>query len=236
VVVSIFVNPTQFAPHEDFGRYPRQLAADCGMLSGAGANLVYAPTATTMYPPGDSTRIQVSGVTEHFEGTFRPHFFSGVASVVARLFIHVAPDAAYFGEKDFQQLAVIRQMTTDLGLPVTIVGVPTVREADGLAMSSRNAYLDANQRAAAVALPNAMKAMRDQLVAGVNVSLAEANARASLEAAGFGPIDYCSAATAGTLTPISEGTIAEADRANTRLLFAAWLGKTRLIDNCGLLE
>ncbi|MCU0883263.1 MAG: pantoate--beta-alanine ligase [Hyphomonadaceae bacterium] len=143
VVVSVFVNPTQFAPHEDFDRYPRQLATDAAMLAQAGASLIYAPDATSIYPPGDSTRVHVGGVSAHFEGRFRPHFFEGVASVVARLLIHVAPDVAVFGEKDFQQLAVIRRMTADLGLPVEIAGVATVREADGLALSSRNAYLDA---------------------------------------------------------------------------------------------
>jgi pantoate--beta-alanine ligase len=234
VIVSVFVNPTQFAPHEDFDRYPRRLDADATMLAEAGADLVYAPDAASIYPPGDSTQVHVSGVSEPFEGSFRPHFFGGVASVVARLLIHAAPDVAVFGEKDFQQLAVIRRMTLDLGLPVAIVGAPTVREEDGLALSSRNAYLDPAQRAVAAILPATMLAMRDALRRGADAGEAEATARAALIAAGFGPVDYCSAARADTLEPVLTGAVAPGDFGNTRLLFAAWLGSTRLIDNCGL--
>jgi pantoate--beta-alanine ligase len=234
VVVSVFVNPTQFAPHEDFDRYPRQLATDAAMLAQAGASLIYAPDATSIYPPGDSTRVHVGGVSAHFEGRFRPHFFEGVASVVARLLIHVAPDVAVFGEKDFQQLAVIRRMTADLGLPVEIAGVATVREADGLALSSRNAYLDAAQRTTAVQLHRTMLAMRDAIKGGADVAAAETQARDALASAGFGPVDYCTAARADTLEPLLAGPVPTPDFGNTRLLFAAWLGATRLIDNCGL--
>jgi pantoate--beta-alanine ligase len=234
VVVSVFVNPTQFAPHEDFDRYPRQLEQDSALLAGVGADLIYAPDTPEMYPPGDSTQVTVSGITDHFEGAFRPHFFAGVASVVSRLLIHCQPDVALFGEKDFQQLQVITQMTRDLGLPVEIVGVPTVREADGLAMSSRNAYLSAEERAAAVGLPQAMFAMRDALRDGADIAVAIGNAQEALSAAGFGPIDYCSPADVGTLEPVMTGTISPGEHEKMRLLFAAWLGKTRLIDNCAL--
>jgi pantoate--beta-alanine ligase len=234
VVVSVFVNPTQFAPHEDFDRYPRQLEQDSAMLASVGADLIYAPAATDMYPPGDSTWVTVSGITDHFEGAFRPHFFAGVASVVSRLLIHCQPDMALFGEKDFQQLQVITKMMRDLGLPVEIIGVPTVREADGLAMSSRNAYLSPGERAAAAALPQAMFAMRDALVGGARIDAAIDQARGALSAAGFWPIDYCGPADVTTLTPIETGTVQAHDFGSIRLLFAAWLGKTRLIDNCGL--
>jgi pantoate--beta-alanine ligase len=236
VVVSIFVNPTQFAPHEDFDRYPRQLEADVALLADAGVSLVYAPDRQQIYPPGDSTRVSVAGVSEHFEGVFRPHFFTGVATVVARLFVHVAPDMALFGQKDFQQLAVIARMTDDLGLPVKVLGVPTVREADGLALSSRNAYLSPEERDAAVALPDAMKTMARAIARGGEVAKAEAEARARLAAAGFGPIDYCSLADAGTLQPVTSGIIPPERLGSLRLLFAALLGRTRLIDNCGLAD
>lgn len=152
VIATVFVNPTQFAPHEDFDRYPRDEAADAAKLAAGGCNLLYAPDRSVMYPEGFSTVVEVAGVTAPLEGAFRPHFFAGVATVVAKLLIQAGADVAVFGEKDYQQLLLIRRMARDLDLPVEIVGAPTLREADGLAMSSRNAYLSAEERAVAARL------------------------------------------------------------------------------------
>ena len=159
---SIFVNPTQFAAHEDLSTYPRTEAEDLRKLQEAGCSFCYCPTASEMYPPGDSTRVQVKDLSHMLEGEVRPHFFEGVASVVSRLFRHVGPDVAVFGEKDYQQLLVIRRMVQDLGFPIEIVGGPTMREPDGLAMSSRNAYLTGEERTTAAALPRVMPSIHTQ--------------------------------------------------------------------------
>jgi len=219
-VVSIFVNPTQFAPHEDLARYPRDEGGDLAKLAGAGAHLVWAPAVTEMYPEGFATRIAVEGAALPLEGTFRPHHFGGVATVVCKLILAAMPDVALFGEKDFQQLAVIRQMARDLALPVLIQGVPTVREEDGLALSSRNAYLSEDERYVA---PMLFKAISE-----VARGRDPREAAAALLTVGFGKVDYLEARDAETLAPYVPGSGRPG-----RVLAAAWLGKTRLIDNVG---
>jgi len=225
VVVSIFVNPTQFAPGEDFAAYPRDEDADLGKLDALGVEAVFAPTVPEMYPEGHATRITVEGPALGLESDARPHFFGGVATVVAKLFIACAPDVAVFGEKDYQQLAVVRRMATDLGLPVAIIGHPTVRAADGLALSSRNAYLSDQERAAAPALHAALQAAAAAIRAGTGPAEALAAARDALTKAGFS-VDYVALRNADTLAEVAE------PRAEPlRLLAAARLGRTRLIDN-----
>lgn len=225
VVASIFVNPTQFAAHEDLGTYPRREAADAAMLEAAGCDVLWAPSVEVMYPEGFSTAITVGGVSEGLEGAARPGHFSGVATVVAKLLGQAQPDLAFFGEKDFQQLAVIRKMVVDLDIRVGIVGVPTVRDADGLALSSRNAYLSPEERAAAIALPNALRDAARRIGGGESVEAVLAQARDSLARAGFDPIDYVELCDAVTLQPVG------AAQGRLRLLAAAKLGRTRLIDN-----
>lgn len=225
VVASIFVNPTQFAAHEDLGTYPRREAADAALLEAAGCDVLWAPSVEVMYPEGFSTAITVGGVSEGLEGAARPGHFSGVATVVAKLLGQAQPDLAFFGEKDFQQLAVIRKMVVDLDIRVGIVGVPTVRDADGLALSSRNAYLSPEERAAAIALPNALRDAARRIGGGESVEAVLVQARDSLARAGFDPIDYVELCDAVTLQPVG------AAQGRLRLLAAAKLGRTRLIDN-----
>jgi len=226
VVVSIFVNPTQFAPHEDFDRYPRDEAGDLAKLASVGCDAVWSPDREVMYPAGFATRVVPAGAAEGLETDFRPHFFGGVATVCCKLFTQVGPDIAAFGEKDFQQLAVVRQMVRDLDLPLQILGVPTVREADGLAMSSRNAYLSAAQRAQATAMYRSITALAAAARAGADLASAEAAAGKALRDAGFDKVDYVAVRDATTLKPPAAGTTE-----GLRVLAAAWLGKTRLIDN-----
>ena len=230
VVVSIFVNPLQFAPEEDFARYPRQPERDAALLESAGADVLYLPDAAAFYPSGFATSVDVAGVTEGGEGRVRPGHFRGVATVVARLFAQVSPDAAYFGRKDLQQVAVIRRMTRDLGLPVEIVVGQTVRDTDGLALSSRNAYLSADERAAAAALPRALFEARARVAAGErDTHRLEEQTRAVLEAAGLAP-DYVEVVDAETMR--RPDTI----RAGTAITAAVRVGQTRLIDNVSLVE
>lgn len=229
VVVSIFVNPKQFGPGEDLAKYPRKEAADSRMLSGAGVDLLWMPPVELVYPEGFATNVSVSGVSEVLEGAHRPGHFDGVATVVAKLFGQVQPDIAFFGEKDWQQLAVIRRMTMDLDLPVEIQSVLTQRDDDGLALSSRNAYLMPEERAKAVALPRALGAAGKAIVEGGDVEAALAQARETLAAAGF-EIDYVALADAATLAPV---TAYSTDRP-LRLLAAARIGATRLIDNIAI--
>ena len=220
-VVSIFVNPKQFGPNEDLARYPRPAEADTALLSAQGCDLLWMPGVATMYPDGFATNVAVSGVSDGLDGAARPGHFDGVATVVTKLFNQVRPARAYFGEKDFQQLAVIRRMVADLDLPLEIVGVPTVREADGLALSSRNAYLSADERARAVALPRALETAKRAIEEGGADWRAEAEA--TLADAGF-VTDYVALVDAGTLSDPVAGR-------ERRLLAAARIGTTRLIDN-----
>ena len=225
VAATIFVNPMQFGANEDLDRYPRQEAEDSRMLAERGCDLLWLPTVEDIYPLGFATKVSVSGIAERWEGEARPGHFDGVATVVAKLLLSVGPDVALFGEKDFQQLAVIRRMVVDLSLPVEIVGVPTVREADGLALSSRNAYLSADERRSAVALPDALAEAREAIMRGTAVADALAAAKESLDQAGFGRIDYFALVDADNLEPVQQpgGTM--------RLIAAAVIGSTRLIDN-----
>jgi pantoate--beta-alanine ligase len=225
VVVSIFVNPRQFGANEDLDSYPRREAKDAQMLQTAGVDILWAPTAEVMYPAGYATNISVSGVTEGLDGAARPGHFDGVATVVSKLFNQVQADVALFGEKDYQQLAMIRQMVRDLDMPVEIIGVPTERAEDGLALSSRNAYLTEEERKDALALPRALGEAARQMEKGVAVEAALAKAIAMLAAHGFDPIDYVTLCNAVTLEPMNV-----LDRP-ARLLGAAKLGRTRLIDN-----
>jgi pantoate--beta-alanine ligase len=226
VVASIFVNPTQFAPNEDFAAYPRTFDADLSALAEAGVDLVWAPTAGVMYPPGFATRIDPQGPAKAgLEDAFRPHFFGGVATVVAKLFTQVQPDFAIFGEKDYQQLRVVMQLARDLDLPVTVVGAPTMREKDGLAMSSRNAYLSAEDRATAPVLYRVLQECAADIVKGEKSASVLGRGRSAIEKAGF-VLDYLELRDAVTLAPV----VVRASEP-LRLLVAARIGKTRLIDN-----
>jgi pantoate--beta-alanine ligase len=225
VIVSIFVNPTQFGPNEDFAAYPRQEGADLAKLGTAGADGVFVPSVDEIYPAGFATKVSVAGLTEGLDGVFRPGHFDGVATVVAKLLIQAAPDLALFGEKDYQQLQVIRRMARDLDLPVAIEGVPTIREGDGLAMSSRNAYLNPAERAIAPLLHQVLRDCLDQLQTGAAVADCLAAGVGRLLAAGFSSVDYLALCGAEDLQPLSEF-----DRP-ARLLVAARLGRARLIDN-----
>ena len=226
VVVSIFVNPTQFAPTEDFGSYPRTFDTDIAALSEAEVELVWAPTAEVMYPEGFATRIEPAGAAKAgLEDKFRPHFFGGVATVVAKLFTQVTPDVAVFGQKDYQQLRVVTQMAKDLDLPLKVVGLPTERERDGLALSSRNAYLSEADRAVAPMLARVLNACAGRINRREPIEMVLEEGLAELKHAGFA-VDYLEARHALTLAPagsLKDGPI--------RLLVAAKLGKTRLIDN-----
>ena len=233
VVVSIFVNPRQFGANEDLGKYPRQLAADTALLAAEGVHLLWAPDAAAMYPPGYATNVVVGGVSQGLCGAARPGHFDGVATVVCKLFNQVAPDLALFGEKDWQQLAVIRRMARDLDLLLphadAIIGVPTVREADGLALSSRNAFLTPEQRQSAAALPRSMAGAIAAIRSGAPIRAAMAALTAALEDAGFASVDFAEVRDAGDLTPL-----AELGPDPARLLVAARIGGTRLIDNMPL--
>lgn len=224
-VVSIFVNPTQFAPHEDFARYPRDEAGDLAKLAEVGCDLVWAPDVTGMYPPGFATSIVPKGAAEGLETDHRPNFFIGVATVCTKLFTQVGPDIAVFGEKDYQQLCVIRQVVRDLDLPLEIVGHPTVRESDGLAMSSRNAYMTAEERALAPLIHHVLTETAATALDGTGIREATRRGRDKLAAAGF-RVDYLEVREADTLTPVEDES-----KRPLRALAAAWLGKTRLIDN-----
>jgi pantoate--beta-alanine ligase len=225
VAASIFVNPLQFGANEDLSRYPRREAEDAKMLEDAGCDLLWLPDVEDIYPPGFATTVSVAGISERWEGEARPGHFDGVATVVARLLLSVGPQVALFGEKDFQQLAVIRRMATDLAIPVEIAGVPTVREADGLALSSRNAYLSADQRELATALPRALGAARSAILAGTPASAALREAKQALVNAGFLKIDYLALVDSATLEPV------ETPQGDVRIIAAATIGTTRLIDN-----
>ncbi|HXF55492.1 MAG TPA: pantoate--beta-alanine ligase [Hyphomicrobiaceae bacterium] len=234
LVTSIFVNPAQFAPHEDFDRYPRTIEADIEKLSKVGCDVVWAPDVAEMYPEGFATRVLPAGAAEGLESDFRPHFFGGVATVCCKLFSQVQPDLAVFGEKDYQQLCVIRQMVRDLNLPLEIVAGPTVREGDGLALSSRNRYLSPTERSIAPALNRAISKLAERVADARRTGPLTSRkltdlcdtAKREVLGAGFAKIDYIAVRDAATLrepAPDSTGPL--------RILAAAWLGKTRLIDN-----
>jgi pantoate--beta-alanine ligase len=225
VAASIFVNPAQFGEGEDFGRYPRREEQDARLLDAAGCDLLWIPSVADIYPPGFATKVSVGGVSERWEGEARPGHFNGVATVVAKLLLSVRPETALFGEKDFQQLAVIRRMSADLDLGVEIVGVPTVREADGLALSSRNAYLSSKERQQALALPRTLQAARAAILSGTPVPEVLDEAHAALRNGGFSRIDYFALVDAATLEPVDR------PHGAMRLLAAALIGTTRLIDN-----
>jgi len=229
VVASIFVNPKQFGASEDLSTYPRREASDMRMLEEEGCALLWAPDVAAMYPEGHATSVSVLGVSEGLDGAARPGHFDGVATVVLKLFNQVRPDVALFGEKDYQQLAVIRRLVRDIDLPLEIVGVPTQRDADGLALSSRNAYLTDEERRAARALPRALGEAAGIIQSGGDIEAALGGAREKLARAGFDPIDYFELRDAETLAPVSSLN------RPARLLAAAKLGRTRLIDNLPVL-
>ncbi len=229
VIVSIFVNPAQFAPHEDFDDYPRTEQSDFEKLSLRAVDAVYVPHGDAMYPPNFSTAVSVGGVTEGLESATRPHFFGGVATVVAKLLNQVQPDLAIFGEKDYQQLLTIRRMVRDLDMPIEIVGGATGREADGLAMSSRNAYLTADQRETAGELNKIMRHAIDTIEAGETPARALDKAKTALLAAGFNAVQYLELRDAETLEPVKANT------KSGRLLAAVGIGDLRLIDNMPVL-
>ncbi|MGE3475725.1 MAG: pantoate--beta-alanine ligase [Rhodospirillaceae bacterium] len=228
VVATIFVNPRQFGPNEDLAAYPRRENEDYEMLNAAGVHLLFAPDVAAMYPANFATSIQIAGIGEQLDGAHRPGHFNGVATVVTKLLLQALPDIALFGEKDYQQLAVIRRLVADLNIPVDIIGVETVREADGLALSSRNAYLSAEERAKAPALNAAINAAAKAIAKGESIAAATAAAREQILAAGFAKVDYVEARHAETLAPL--GSNAEPGR----VLAAAHMGRARLIDNVAI--
>ena len=225
VAVSIFVNPLQFNDPSDLERYPRSEEDDLAKLKTGGCDLVWLPTPDDLFPAGFATTVSVKGVSELWEGEHRPGHFDGVATIVAKLLIATLPDIALFGEKDFQQLALIRRLTADLGLPIEILGVPTVRDADGLALSSRNALLTADERERALALPKALQRARDAISSGNEVEAVLTEARTALRDAGFDPVDYVALVDALTLEPLAKAS------GDMRIIAAATIGSTRLIDN-----
>lgn len=225
-VASLFVNPKQFGPSEDFSAYPRDEAADFAAFEKAGVDLVFTPSVEEMYPSGFATGVRVGGIGDALEGTFRPGHFEGVATVVCKLLLQCLPDTAYFGEKDYQQLLVVRRMARDLDIPSRIIGVPTVREADGLALSSRNVYLSPEERRAAPLLHRVLREIAADIIARPdNVQTALSRGRATLEAGGFA-VDYLELRDAADLALVDRLSAAP-----SRLLVAARLGRTRLIDN-----
>lgn len=228
VIASIFVNPTQFSESEDLSRYPRREEQDTEMLERAGCDLVWVPSVRDIYPNGFATTVSVSGVSERWEGEARPGHFDGVATIVTKLLLSVRPDVALFGEKDFQQLAVIRRLAADLNLDVEIAAVATVRENDGLALSSRNIYLLPEERQQAIQLPRALQAARDAILSGAPVFEVLHEARASLRDGGFSRIDYFALVDASSLEPIDRV------KGEMRLIAAAVIGTTRLIDNLAI--
>jgi len=227
-ITSLFVNPKQFGSTEDLDVYPRDEATDVAALAARGVDLLFAPNVEEMYPDGAVTAVTVPGIGDVLEGAFRPGFFTGVATVVAKLLIQSLPDRAYFGEKDYQQLCVIKRLTKDLDLPIDIAGCPIVREPDGLALSSRNAYLNAGERQAAPALHQTLVSTGDALAKGAAVAASVSTATAELLNAGFTKVDYIAVCDPASLEELEKVS------GQARLLAAAWLGKTRLIDNIAI--
>jgi len=228
-IVTLFVNPTQFGPAEDLTAYPRNETVDRDKLAALGVDLLFAPDVAEMYAPDAATTVTVARLTDHLCGPFRPGHFAGVATIVTKLLLQSLPDAAYFGEKDYQQLQVIRRLARDLEIPVRIVGVPTVRDAAGLALSSRNAYLSPNERAAGLALPRTLNTIAERLARSPkDVAQQTAWGRDQLGAAGFSKIDYVEVCNAESLQPLDEA------KGPARVFAAAWMGRTRLIDNVAI--
>lgn len=227
-ITSLFVNPKQFGSTEDLDVYPRDEATDVAALAARGVDLLFAPNVEEMYPDSAVTAITVPGIGDVLEGAFRPGFFTGVATVVAKLLIQSLPERAYFGEKDYQQLCVIKRLTKDLDLPIDIAGCPIVREPDGLALSSRNAYLNAGERQAAPALHQTLVSTGDALAKGAAVAASVSAATAELLKAGFTKVDYIAVCDPASLEELEKVS------GQARLLAAAWLGKTRLIDNIAI--
>jgi pantoate--beta-alanine ligase len=225
VCVSLFVNPTQFGPSEDFSIYPRDEAGDIAKLNAVGADLLFAPTVQEMYPQGSSTRVSVQGLGDILEGECRPGFFTGVATVVSKLFIQVSPDTAVFGEKDYQQVQVVRRLVVDLSLPMVVEAAPTVRHDDGLALSSRNAYLSAEERMIAPSLCRMLREVAEDVANGADPTRTSEEAATELLKAGFRQVDYLTVRDSGSLEPWVGWP------RPARVLGAAWLGRTRLIDN-----
>jgi len=224
-VVSIFVNPTQFGPHEDFAKYPRDLTGDATKLASVGADAIFAPEVVEMYPPGAATTVTVSGLTEGLCGPFRPGHFQGVATIVTKLLLQCLPDAGFFGEKDYQQLQVIKQLARDLDIPSRIEPVATYRESDGLAMSSRNAYLKPEERRLAPLVYKVITSVATEMKSGGSAGAATARGKQELLQAGFARIDYLDVVDATTLKQV------ERIQGPARVAAAAFLGQTRLIDN-----
>lgn len=229
VAVSLFVNPTQFAPGEDLDRYPRDEDGDKAKLESRGTSLLWAPAPSEMYPEGFATSVHVDGPSQGLETDHRPHFFGGVATVVTKLLLQVLPDVAVFGEKDYQQLQVIRRLVRDLDIPVEVIGGPTIRETDGLAMSSRNAYLSTDHRVVAPRMKRIIDDAGKQVLTGGDPQVTEEAAAAALLEAGFEKVDYVAIRNADSLARISQAEIKEGSP--LRILAAAHLGTTRLIDN-----
>lgn len=226
-IVTIFVNPTQFSPNEDFSTYPRDESRDLSMLEKADVDLVFAPDTSEMYQDGHCTKVEVQGLSQTLEGEFRPHFFVGVATIVAKLLIQTMPDIAFFGEKDYQQLCVIKTMARDLDLPIEIRGGETIRESDGLAMSSRNAYLTNTERTIAPILNQQISSVAKRVASGDPILSVCDEATQNLLDGGFNSVDYVAVRDAETLADPADGR-------PLRVLGAAWLGKTRLIDNVAI--
>lgn len=225
-VATLFVNPKQFGPNEDLATYPRTEERDAALLTAESADLLFAPTLDAMYPEGAVTTVSVPGIGDVLEGEYRPGFFTGVATVVTKLLIQARADTAFFGEKDYQQLQVIRRLAEDLNIDALIEGVPTVRESDGLALSSRNVYLNAEERAIAPALHQAMQTLADDVRQGVPPEQASIKAASAVIAAGFARVDYLTVCDAVSLASVDSAHLGA-----KRIVAAAWLGKTRLIDN-----
>ncbi|MAS05452.1 MAG: pantoate--beta-alanine ligase [Ahrensia sp.] len=225
VIVTLFVNPKQFNSAADLAAYPRTEVEDAAKLGPVGAHLLYCPDGDAMYPPGFSTTVSVAGVSEGLCGAFRPGHFDGVSTVVAKLFLQTGADLAFFGEKDYQQLQVVRRLAADLDIPIRIIGCPTIREADGLALSSRNVRLAPEERAIAPALARVLFGMAEKIASGAPAAPVLADGRAELLAAGYREVEYLELRAADDLSPLSDAT------RPARLLAAAWLGETRLIDN-----
>jgi len=224
--VSIFVNPTQFSPEDRFEAYPRTLDDDADKLSAAGdADAIFSPSVREMYPKDFATGIVVGGPAKSLESDFKPHFFSGIAIIVIKLLVAVMPDIAIFGEKDYQQLLVVRRIVSDLGLPIEIAGAPTIRDADGIALSSRNAYLSADERKVASQMHLVLELVRDAVRSGTSILAAQEAGKSALLSAGFGSVDYVMVRDAATLAPL------EAFDRPARILVAAKVGRNRLIDN-----